>query len=112
MNALAVRHRFVGLKALLTAALVSALGSASVWAAEPVEPAEGKPDAKIERLVGEDDHIRIEETRVRGETQRIVVKLKGSGGREYEIVPSTGAADPSQRQKAPAGTAFWRLLSF
>ena len=74
--------------------------------------ADSPPEAKMERLVGEDDQVRIEELRVRGETQRIVVKIKGSGGREYEIVPSTGAADPSQRLKAPAGSAFWRLLSF
>ncbi|NBU88325.1 MAG: hypothetical protein EBS16_03790 [Betaproteobacteria bacterium] len=70
------------------------------------------PEAKVERLVIEDDQVRIEELRVRGESQRIVVKLKGSGGREYDIVPPTGASDPSQRLKAPAGSALWRLFSF
>lgn len=88
----------------------------ATWAPTPLLAAdvkpEGPPEAKMERLVAEDDQVRIEELRVRGETQRIVVKIKGSGGREYEIVPSTGAADPSQRLKAPAGSALWRLLSF
>jgi hypothetical protein len=88
----------------------AALAPAPLLAAEV--KADGPPEAKMERLVGEDDQVRIEELRVRGETQRIVVKLKGSGGREYEIVPSTGAADPSQRLKAPAGSALWRLFSF
>lgn len=70
------------------------------------------PEPKVERHVSEDDQVRVEELRVRGESQRIVVKLKGSAGREYDIVPSTGASDPSQRLKAPAGSALWRLLSF
>ena len=70
------------------------------------------PEPKVERHVSEDDQVRVEELRVRGESQRIVVKLKGSAGREYDIVPSTGASDPSQRLKAPAGSALWRLFSF
>ncbi len=63
------------------------------------------------RKVSEDDQVRIEEVKSRGETLRVTVHLKGSG-REYEIVPPSGAHDPSQRHKTPAGSALFRLLSF
>jgi hypothetical protein len=62
--------------------------------------------------VAEDDQVRIEELRARGESQRITVKPKAPGAREYEISPSTGALDPSQRGRRPPGTSLWRALSF
>jgi hypothetical protein len=63
------------------------------------------------RKISEDDHVRIEEVKSRGETLRVTVRLKGSG-REYDIVPPSAAQDPSQRHKTPAGSALFRLLSF
>ena len=78
-------------------------------AATPASPAaEG---AQWVRKVSEDDHVRIEEVKSRGETLRVTVRLKGSG-REYDIVPPSAAQDPSQRHKTPAGSALFRLLSF
>lgn len=93
-------------------------GLLALWAVASAAPSEvapagaSLPEPKVERHVSEDDQVRVEEVRVRGESQRIVVKLKGSAGREYDIVPSTGASDPSQRLKAPAGSALWRVFSF
>ena len=48
-------------------------------------------DAKVEHLVSEDSQVRIEETRVRGVTKKIVVHSKITGD-SYEIQPR----DPSQ----------------
>ena len=48
-------------------------------------------DAKVEHLVSEDSQVRIEETRVRGVTRKIVVHSKITGD-SYEIQPR----DPSQ----------------
>src|ERR1700739_2098153 len=47
-------------------------------------------DAKVEHLVSEDSQVRIEETRVRGVTKKIVVHSKITGD-SYEIQPR----DPS-----------------
>ena len=85
--------------ALLLAALAAA--------AEAPEPA-------VQRQVSEDDNVRVEELRVRGLTQRIVVRnkaLKGSRGEEYEIVPGTPARDPSQPGSG-TGQRVWQLFSF
>ena len=56
---------------------------------ELVETASAAPskDAKIEHLVAEDSQVRIEETRVRGITKKIVVHSKIPGMGSYEIQP-------------------------
>jgi hypothetical protein len=64
------------------------------------------------RRVSEDDNVRIEELRVRGESQRIVVKPKAAITKEYEIEPRTGATDPSQRNRRAAGERVWRIFTF
>jgi hypothetical protein len=100
-----------------TAALViwaAAIVAAPAPATAPVATA-GRAEAgepTVQRRVAEDDHVRIEELRVRGESQRIVVKPKTAGAKEYEIEPSTGASDPSQRNRRAAGERVWRIFSF
>ena len=104
-------------RAALGVALVAvAVASA---AAEPPAPAAPEPRAgretpepRVQRIVDEDDHVRIEELRVRGESQRVVVTPKGSSAKEYEIVPSTGAIDPSLGTRRTARERMWRVLSF
>jgi hypothetical protein len=59
----------------------------------------------------EDDQIRIEETRVRGQLQRIAVAPKGSPMRPYEINVGAGGRDPSQ-DKSAAGQRVWSVLRF
>jgi hypothetical protein len=72
----------------------------------------GRPEPRVEHLVTEDDGVRIEELRVRGETQRIVVHPK-KGGTRYEILPAVGGRDPSQRTgRAGAGQRVWHVLNF
>ena len=92
------------MKALLCAAAAAAFVSVTAHAAEPPEP-------KVQRQVSEDDNVRIEELKVRGQTQRIVVKSKLLKGQEYEIVPTSPAHDPSQAGTSN-GQRVWHLFSF
>lgn len=73
--------------------------------------ARAQPEAKVQRLVAEDDGVRIEELRVRGQTQSIVVRSKTPGARPYQIITSDGARDLSQDKRA-AGQRVWQVLSF
>ena len=93
-----------GLAAL---ASMAALGPAALQAAESPEP-------RVQVRVVEDDKVRIEEVRVRGEVRRVVVRQKAASAPDYEIVPYSGAQDPSLRrgQSSGSGERVWRLLSF
>jgi hypothetical protein len=62
----------------------------------------------------EDDRVRIEETRVRGQLRSVTVHSKLTGG-SYQIIVGTGGRDPSQNavQRADgAGQRAWSLLRF
>ncbi|HEY6134299.1 MAG TPA: hypothetical protein VIW70_09990 [Rubrivivax sp.] len=101
------------LAALVISAAAAAASSpppARAPTAQPTQTVPGEPT--VQRRVAEDDNVRIEETRVRGESQRIVVKPKTAGAKEYEIEPSTGANDPSQRNRRAAGERVWRIFNF
>lgn len=67
------------------------------------------PEPKVERLVSEDDQVRIDELKVRGATQRIVVRNKSGQlrGTEYMVVPPSAARDPSQPGQTSAGQRVW-----
>ncbi len=103
--------------ALLTLLLPLAAAAQTATSATPepepepsVAPRGGEP--KVERIVIEDDGVRIEELRVRGQTRRIVVQSKlGSHTRPYEILPANGGRDLSQ-DKGSTGQRVWHILSF
>jgi hypothetical protein len=93
------------------------MGMSCIAAAQPAPPAAadaGPPEPKVQRIVLEDEAVRIEELRVRGLTQRIVVKPRHAA--EYEIVVPTGGRDPSQnrgnQQPGAAGQRVWNVLKF
>lgn len=69
------------------------------------------PEPEMRRIVLEDDAVRIEEVRVRGQVQRISVTPKAAGARPFEIVPADPARDVSQ-QRGLAGQRLWNLFSF
>jgi hypothetical protein len=72
-------------------------------------------EPRVERQVLEDDGVRIEELRVRGQTQRIVVRPKVGIDRAYEILPADAGRDPSQGRggsQGVAGQRVWQVLSF
>src|SRR3954464_11939175 len=56
-------------------------------------------DAKVEHLVSEDSQVRIEETRVRGVTRKIVVHSKITGD-SYEIQPRDPSLAPEHDKAA------------
>src|SRR5688572_12604184 len=70
-----------------------------------------RSEPEIKRSVVEDDKVRIEELRVRGQVQRIMVSPKASGVRPYEIVPADAGRDASQN-KGLSGQRLWQLFSF
>lgn len=94
----------------LLAAALSCLLAAAAAAQELKLP----PEPKVQRIVIEDEAVRIEELRVRGLTQRVVVKPKNAA--EYEIVPAAGGRDPSQNransQPGAGGQRVWNVLKF
>jgi hypothetical protein len=75
----------------------------------------GSSEPKVEFLVIEDDGARIEELRVRGQSQRIVVTPKRGGRLAYEIITGDGARDLSagaNTSRGAAGQRVWHVLSF
>ncbi len=69
-------------------------------------PAAPSKDAKIEHLVSEDSQVKIEETRVRGVTKKIVVHSKITGG-NYEIQPKDPSKTPEEDKGAGMRTFSW-----
>jgi opacity protein-like surface antigen len=71
------------------------------------------PEPQVQRTVVEDDGARIEELRVRGQLQRVIVKPKNAA--EYEIVTAPGGRDPSvgrSGNKDSSGQRVWNLFKF
>jgi hypothetical protein len=90
----------------LSAGIVRA---AEAEADRPVK--DGEP--KVQRTVIEDDATRIEELKVRGQTQRITVTPKGL--KSYEILPADQGRDMSDSagsQRGAAGKRVWHVMSF
>jgi len=73
----------------------------------------GEPDVK--RTVIEDEGSRIEELRVRGEAQRIVVTPKFGIRKSYEIMTGDTARDAfdgTGGARSSAGKRVWNVLQF
>ena len=68
-------------------------------------------EPRVQQLVAEDDKVRIEEMRVRGQTQRITVNPKGEGARPYEIHTAPAGSDPSKGREG-VGQSLWPVLTF
>jgi hypothetical protein len=103
------------LPAVVVSVLLGPCGMVGAWAQDKPAPEAAKPatEPAVKRTVSEDDKVRIEEVRVRGETKRITVKSKIPGVAAYEIVPATGARDPSQPGNAAGqGQSVWRFPAF
>jgi hypothetical protein len=98
------------MKPTAAALLAFLCGAAAAQSAEPKQT----PEPAVQRTVVEDEGARIEELRVRGQVQRVVVKPKNA--REYEIVAPVGGRDPSQnranQQPGAGGQRVWNLLRF
>ena len=75
--------------------------------------ADPPPEPKVERTVSEDDQVRIEELKVRGETKKVTVKNKKFKAPDYEIVVhDAGQESAGGSGKSGSGTRVWRILNF
>lgn len=81
--------------------------AAAATAAAAAQP----PEPDVQRQVLEDDNVRIEELRVRGQPQRLVVQPKTPGVAAYEILPPDPGRDTTPARQG-AGQRVWRVLSF
>ena len=75
-------------------------------------PAQQAGEPKIERIVTEDDGARIDELRVRGQTQSITVQPKLAGAPAYEIGTSASGRDVSQEGRTTEGRSLWHVFAF
>ena len=96
------------MKTLLPLTLLSWLlalaGCAGLASPKSTEP-------RVQHLVAEDDKVRIDELRVRGQTQRITIQPKGEGARPYEIHTAPAGSDPSKGREG-VGQRLWPMLTF
>ncbi len=89
--------------------VIAAAARAQVAGASPA-PAVPEPAVQQTHLEGEG--VRIEELRVRGQNQRLVVHPK-KGAPTYEVVPAEGHRDMSQdAQRGSAGRRVWNVINF
>jgi len=74
-----------------------------------------RPEQRIERIRTEDAGSRIDELRVGGETQSIVVSPKG-GMPAYDVVPDRGNSSLTRGERGSTGntggTRVWKVLGF
>jgi hypothetical protein len=94
-----------------TASLLLGLAVATSAHAQEASPA---PEPKVQRTLIEDGGTRIEELRVRGQLQQVVVSPKG-GAKPYRILTGEGAHgvdDGTPSSRGGAGQRVWHVLSF
>jgi hypothetical protein len=87
--------------------IVRAAGTAESGKPEPGEPV-------VRLTIIDDDNVRIEELKVRGRSQRIVVTPK-NGSKPYEIITDNGSRDLSEGPNGfngAVGKRVWPVLSF
>lgn len=99
----------------LIACLALAVGSPLAAQENKAVKAAPSAEPKVERLVHEDEGSRIEELRVRGATQRIVVTPKVGTNKGYEIITGDGSrdlGDGANTSRGAAGKRVWNVLSF
>lgn len=83
--------------------------------AQPSAPSAPTAEPRVQRSVIEDDGARIEELRVRGHTQRIVVSPKRGASAPYEIITGDGSrdlGDGANTSRGAAGKRVWNVLKF
>jgi hypothetical protein len=68
------------------------------------------PEPQVLQQVTEDENVRIEELRVRGQTKRLTVQPKIRGVGPYEIAPPEPGRAPADDPKA--GQRVWLSITF
>ena len=78
-------------------------------------PDPDRAEPNIKRTVIEDDSARIDELRVRGQTQQVVVTPKRGSLPRYEILigqPGSAEPDGTGGARGAAGKRVWTVLKF
>lgn len=96
--------------ALLAASVAAPVRAQLPPAAEPAPAASRTPEPQVIQQVTEDDQVRIEELRVRGQTRRLTVQPKIRGIGAYEIAVPEPGREPADDPKA--GKRVWLSLTF
>jgi hypothetical protein len=103
-------------RSIATALAALSMATCSAASAQEASPApQPSPEPKVEHIVIEDGGSRIEELRVRGTTQRIVVTPKVGTTKSYEIITGDGSRemfDGANTSRGAAGKRVWHVLSF
>lgn len=96
--------------------LIASSALAQSPADTPREKAQPRHNQKIERTVIEDESTRIEELKVGGQTEKVIVQPKDSALPAYEIEPAHFARNrPGDSREGLSGTngkRFWNVFSF
>ncbi|MBT9457245.1 MAG: hypothetical protein IV092_21830 [Burkholderiaceae bacterium] len=117
----ALRHAALPVLAAVLVSMGSAATAATTPPAAPkAESAQltasaGTPEPAVRDVIIEDEAMRIEETRVRGQLTKVTVQPKGSKAPAYEILLPTPGQDVSGTpgpQRGGAGQRVWRVMSF
>jgi hypothetical protein len=98
---------------LRPAAALAVLSAALPLAAQPDASHQPPPEPNVQHLVTEDEGVRIEELRVRGQTQRIQVQPRK--GAAYEVIPEGGGRDISagpSSSRGAVGQRVWNVFKF
>ena len=92
--------------------ILCALVVAAPLARAAEDPASSRPapEPQVLNQVTEDDNVRIEELRVRGQTRRLTVKPKIPGMNAYEIAAPEPGRAPGDDPKA--GQRVWWSITF
>ena len=91
------------------------LAAAATAASAQPAPAGGSAEPEVRSSLVEDDGAKIEELRVRGQTQRIVVSSKVGPRTRYEIITGDGSrelSDGAGSTRGAAGKRVWNVLTF
>ena len=78
--------------------------------AQEASPRSKTPEPQVLHQVTEDDQVRIEELRVRGQTRRLTVQPKIKGIGSYEIAAPEPGRAPADDPKA--GQRVWLSITF
>ncbi len=104
-----------GAACLAQAAAQTPTKTAPKVAAPVIAESAGRNEPKVQQTVVEDDGARIDELKVRGHTQRIVVSPKRGGTAPYEIITGDGSrdlGDGANTSRGAAGKRVWNVLKF
>ena len=80
-----------------------------------VAPGTERGEPNVRRIVVEDELARIDELRVRGQTQQVTVTPKGAINKPYEIIVGRGGRDAGEGAggaNGAVGKRVWNVLKF